>query len=76
MTHTYKAPRLGSGGCVEPGCGRIRGNEQAHGHTCNGKMILNAAGSATCYECGRTLPVGEAILIGEMPYARAGGIIS
>lgn len=66
-THRFKKGRTFSG-CAE--CGSIAGNEAAHGHTCNGKMILNAAGGATCYECGRSTEVGSPIFVGDLARAR------
>ena len=63
MTHRFKPGRSAvDRACHAPGCGLIRGNEEAHGHTCTGKMLINDDGlTATCYECGRTIPYGGLI---------------
>lgn len=33
------------------------------GHSCSGKMLLEThrAGHASCYECGRTIPIGAPV---------------
>lgn len=64
MGHPFKASgNRTDRSCHEPGCGLIRGNT-VHGHSCTGKMLLlNAPDerTASCYECGRTIPVGGLI---------------
>jgi hypothetical protein len=57
--HSFKARRGYSsyhGPCGE--CGYTKGNEQQHGHSCTGKVILdhNSETRMHCYECGRRTP--------------------
>jgi len=66
-THRYKdAGKMR--GCER--CGGIR-NAPQHGHSCTGKMIDNAAGGATCYECGRSVEKGPPIFVGDLARSRS-----
>jgi hypothetical protein len=78
MTHRFKASgNRTDRSCHAPGCGLIRGNE-IHGHTCTGKMLLNAPDERTascCYECGRTIPVGGLIRTNTALTKIGGGVV-
>lgn len=50
-------------------CGLMRG-DSIHGHSCTGKFLDNAAGGCTCYECGRSIPKGPPIFVGDLANAR------